>query len=358
VINGYSEMAMAKYSTMEGLLPMLAEIRRAGEHAASLTRQLLAFSRKQVLTPQIVDVNAVVGNLEKMLKRLIGEDILITTIRRPDVLRIRVDPGQLEQILINLVVNSRDAMPRGGRVTIETENVMLMEEQVLPDRDLRPGPHVALSVSDSGCGMAPEVLSHIFEPFFTTKETGQGTGLGLATVFGIVKQSGGAIDVSSELNKGTRFRILFPAVADEDSVPERPEVNPRRGHETLLLVEDEAGVRGIARLALESQGYRVLEASRGRQTLEIFQQSGKEIQLVVTDVVMPEMSGRELVEMLRAGRPHLGVLYISGHTDDAVVRHGVLEATDAFLQKPFSPLELAAKVRETLDRPRREIEFG
>jgi len=349
VINGCSELVLGTLPPADGGRLMLTQIHDAGQRAAALTRQLLAFSRRQVLAPQIISPNAVVANIEKMLARLIGEDIRIVTVLGPGVGPIRVDPGQFEQVLLNLAMNARDAMPKGGRLTIETENRVLAREEALSRWGARPGAYVALQVSDTGCGMPPEVKARMFEPFFTTKDPGKGTGLGLATVFGIIKQSDGFIDAESEVGRGTRFRILFPAVTDDVRPASHYDEPVRKGSETVLLVEDEAGVRGLAKLALETQGYRVLTAANGSEAVRVFANHGDEVQVVVTDVVMPEMSGRELVEQLRRFRASVKVLYMSGYTDDAVVRHGVVEAVEAFLQKPFSPLALARKVRDVLD---------
>ncbi|QJX00977.1 response regulator [Frigoriglobus tundricola] len=349
VINGCSDLVLEALPPADAGRVMLTQIRDAGQRAAALTRQLLAFSRRQVLAPQVISPNAVVANIEKMLARLIGEDVRVETVLSPDTSRIRVDPGQFEQVLLNLATNARDAMPTGGRLTIETENLVLARGDALSRWGARPGAYVALRVSDTGCGMAPEVKARMFEPFFTTKDPGKGTGLGLATVFGIVKQSDGFIDAESEAGRGTCFRILFPAVTDDVRPASQHDEPVRKGSETVLLVEDEPGVRGLAKLALETQGYRVLTAANGNEAVRVFATHGDEVQVVVTDVVMPEMGGRELVEQIRRLRASVKVLYMSGYTDDAVVRHGIVEAVEAFLQKPFSPLALARKVRAVLD---------
>ncbi len=349
VINGYSDELLSTTPATDGKRFMLEEIHAAGERAAELTRQLLAFSRKQILAPQILDLNTIVSKLEKMLRRLISEDIRVTIVLQPDLPWIQVDPGQLEQVMLNLAVNARDAMPTGGLLTIESASVVFTAEQLAHKFEIPPGAYVTLTVSDTGSGMSPEVQAHIFEPFFTTKDVGKGTGLGLATVFGIVKQSDAYIDVYSEVGIGTRFRVLFPVV-NNVAQPTPPEVEALpRGSETVLLVEDEADVRGITRLALETHGYRVLEAANGREALQLYIALGHTIDLVVTDVIMPEMSGRELIEALQLRQAQVSVLYISGYTDDAIVRHGIIAATDAFLQKPFSPSALIKKVREVLD---------
>ncbi|VTT98742.1 multi-sensor hybrid histidine kinase : Multi-sensor hybrid histidine kinase OS=Koribacter versatilis (strain Ellin345) GN=Acid345_3014 PE=4 SV=1: HisKA: HATPase_c: Response_reg [Gemmataceae bacterium] len=348
VINGYSELLLHALPEADDSRAMVAQVRDAGERAAKLTRQLLAFGRRQVLAPQVLDPNAAVASIGALLARLIGEDVRIATVLRPGVDRIRVDPGQFEQVVLNLAVNARDAMPTGGCLTIETVNLDLTPGEAPANWEAPPGAYVGLLVSDTGCGMTAEVRSRIFEPFFTTKEPGKGTGLGLSTVFGIVKQSDGCIDVYSEVGVGTCFKILFPAVADP-ARPPAPDAPPvRRGAETVLLVEDEPGVRGLARRALESHGYRVLAAANGADALRLFAAGGG-IELVVTDVVMPGVSGRELVEQIRRTGAAVKVLYMSGYTDDAVVRHGIIDGVDAFLQKPFSPMALVRKVREVLD---------
>ena len=351
VINGYCEILMTMMPENDRKRHMLAQVRDAGEHAANLTRQLLAFSRKQVLTPQVIDLNATVSNLQKMLQRLIGEDIRLTTVLHPGLKRVKVDPGQLEQVLLNLAVNARDAMPTGGQLLIETSNVQIGPQGVSEHPDVPPGDYVAVKVSDTGCGMPPEIQARIFEPFFTTKEVGKGTGLGLATVFGIVKQSNGYIEVNSKVGVGTQFQILFPAVQDKPRQPARLQSPVARGSETILLVEDEPNVRQIARMSLEAQGYRVLEAGSGSEAIDLFETTEEPIHLVITDVIMPEMSGHELSERLRQRNPEVKVLYMSGYTDDAIVRHGVIEEKERFLQKPFSPATLAHKVRSILENP-------
>jgi two-component system cell cycle sensor histidine kinase/response regulator CckA len=327
------------------------EIQSAGLRAAELTRQLLAFSRRQVLAPKVLDLNAVVASMDKMLCRLIGEDIELVTRLAPDLGSVSADPGQLEQVLLNLAVNARDAMPRGGRLTIETANVALTEAYAERHHRLPPGAYVRLAVSDSGVGMDEATQAHLFEPFFTTKEVGKGTGLGLATVYGIVKQSGGYIWVYSEAGHGTAIKVYLPRVSGAPeplrAAPAAPEL--RRGSETVLLVEDAAPVRVLARRSLESFGYAVLDAPDGPAALEIAARHAGGIDLLVTDVVMPGMSGRELAERLAPRRPQMKVLYTSGYTDDAMVRQGVLESGVAFLQKPFVPDTLARKVREVLD---------
>jgi two-component system, cell cycle sensor histidine kinase and response regulator CckA len=331
------------------------EIKLAGLRAAELTRQLLAFSRRQVLAPKVLDLNAVVANIERMLRRLLGEDIELVTSLDPGAGAVNADPGQLEQVLLNLAVNARDAMPAGGRLSIETARFTLHEEHVERRHRMPPGDYACLVVTDTGVGMDDATQAHLFEPFFTTKEVGKGTGLGLATVYGIVKQSGGYIWVYSEPGRGTTVKVYLPRVrgaTEPAAPPPHPAAPPREvrgGHETVLLVEDAAPVRALARRSLEACGYRVLDASDGPTALELSARHGEAIDLLVTDVVMPGMSGRELAERLAPGRPSMKVLYTSGYTDDAMVRQGVLNAGVAFLQKPFVPDSLARKVREVLD---------
>jgi PAS domain S-box-containing protein len=351
-INGYSDLALRRLTQDHPIRRNVEEIRKAGERAASLTRQLLAFSRKQILQPKVLNLNTVVPDIDKMLGRLIGEDIDLVTILAPDLGQVKADPGQIEQVIINLCVNARDAMPKGGKLTIETANVYLAEEFCRQYVTVRPGPSVMLAISDNGCGMDQETQKRIFDPFFTTKEVGKGTGLGLSTVYGIVKQSEGSIWVYSELNKGTTFKVYLPRFdeAVETSEEKPAEVQQSREGEIVLLVEDEHMVREMASEVLEMNGYEVLEAIDGPDALRICEQYEGRIDLMVTDVVMPQMSGRELAESVAASRPETQVLFISGYTDDAIVRHGVLDQNVNFLQKPFTPDALAAKVREVLNR--------
>jgi two-component system, cell cycle sensor histidine kinase and response regulator CckA len=350
VILGYSELLAAKLDPGSLAFGELDEIRAAGERAASLTRQLLAFSRQQVLERRVLDVNDLIANTEKMLRRLIGEDIELVTVLSPALRRVFADAGQLEQVIMNLAVNARDAMPRGGRLTIESANVELDDAYVLLHTTVRPGSYVMIAVSDTGAGMSGETLRHMFEPFFTTKERGKGTGLGLATVYGIVKQSGGSVWVYSEVGKGTAFKIYLPLVEEVGEAEPVPAAEPVSlvGSETLLLVEDEKSVRALSRSILESYGYTVLVAESGREGLEVAREYPLPIHLLVTDVVMPDMGGSDLASRLSALRPGVCVLYMSGYTDDAVFRHGVLEKGRVFLQKPFTPETLARKVREAL----------
>jgi PAS domain S-box-containing protein len=327
------------------------EIQKAAVRAADLTRQLLAFSRQQVLAPKVLEGDALVANLEKMLRRLIGEDVELRFAAKAPRAAVRADPGQLEQVIVNLVVNARDAMPRGGRLTIETSTVDLDAAYAWEHGTVEPGRYVMLAVTDTGVGIDRAVQARLFEPFFTTKEFGKGTGLGLATVYGIVKQSGGYIWVYSEPGRGATFKVYLPRVeqADEPVAAPQPPARALGGTETILLAEDEAAVRNLARRVLEKHGYKLLLAATGRDGVQVAQQHAGPIDLLVTDVVMPEMGGRELAQHLTALQPGLKVLYLSGYTDDAIVHHGVLDAGVAFLQKPFKPDELARKIREVLD---------
>lgn len=333
----------------------VGEMVEAGQRAANLTRQLLAFSRKQVLEPRVLDLNHAVRGIEKMIRRLIGEDIDIETHLAPALETTLADPGQIEQILVNLALNARDAMPRGGKLTFETGNVELDAEYARRHAGVTPGPHVMLAVSDTGHGMPPEVLEHLFEPFFTTKERGKGTGLGLATVYGIVKQSGGHIWVYSEPGRGSTFKVYLPRIAPAEAAAvalstARAEAARRPGTETVLVVEDEDGVRATVAATLRAQGYTVHEARTPGDALLRFEPIAPKVGLLITDVVLPDMSGRELAERLQALRPGLRVLYMSGYTDNAIVHHGVLDPGLAFLQKPFTRDALARKVREVLDK--------
>lgn len=329
----------------------VAMISKAASGAADLTRQLLAFGRQQMLQPRVVEAEKVLGDVEDLLKRLIGEDIKFSTTFGPAVGCINVDPGQIQQILINLATNARDAMPHGGQLTIEASNVDLDEAYQVLHPPVIPGPYVLLAVSDSGCGIDRKTQARIFDPFFTTKELGKGTGLGLATVYGIVKQSGGYIWVYSEVGKGTAFKVYLPRVEHEamSKAHPDPDVAPQRGTETILLAEDSEALREIAREYMESLGYTVLEASSGREALKRASEFNGEIHLLLTDVVMPEMNGAGLAAEIVRDRPSIKILFTSGYTDDAVVRHGVLEPSVAFIQKPYRPKALARKLREVLD---------
>jgi CheY-like chemotaxis protein len=350
VILGRAELTRALLRPEDPLRRNIDLIHRTAARAAELTRQLLAFSRKQVLELVVLDLNAVAADMQDMLQRMIGEDITLVTMLDPMLGRVQADRSQIEQVILNLVVNARDAMPHGGRLTLETVNVA-------PSRDtahsmgLRPGPSVMLSVSDTGVGIPRALQDRIFEPFFTTKEQGKGTGLGLATVYGIVKQSGGDIEVDSAPGRGTRFRIYLPVVDALEPYPEREPAGgaPMRGSETVLLVEDEEAVRELARDILESHGYTVLEATNGGEALLACERHAGPIHLLLTDVVMPRLSGRELAERIGPMRPEMRVMYMSGYTDDAIIRHGVLDADTVLLQKPFTADVLARRVRERLD---------
>jgi signal transduction histidine kinase len=353
-ISGYADLLLADLPPSDDRRKDVEEIHQAAQRAASLTQQLLAFSRRQVLQPKVVDLNGLVRDIEKMLRRLIGEDILFATVLHPRLGNVRADPGQLEQVLVNLAVNSRDAMPDGGRLTIETRNVELDESYAADHPGVKPGRYVLLAVSDTGMGMDEETKARIFEPFFTTKVRGKGTGLGLATVYGIVQQTGGHIWPYSEPGKGTTMRVYLPRVDEPADPIEKPGAAPEelRGTETILLVEDEAQVRAVTRQLLERNGYTVLEARDGPSALALAEGSdgATRVHLLLTDVIMPGMSGRDLATRLLAHRPDLRVVYMSGYTDDAVVRHGMLEPGLAYLEKPFRPATLLRKVREALDK--------
>jgi PAS domain S-box-containing protein len=350
VILLHSELMLKNLSQHSDLHRRSEEIRKAADRAASLTHQLLAFSRKQVLQPRVLDLNVVVAELNKMLRRLIGEHIELLTTTRAELGKVKADPGRIEQVIMNLVVNARDAMPKGGRLGIETANVELDEDYASRHVGVQPGRYVMLAVSDTGQGMDAQTQSRIFEPFFTTKEHGKGTGLGLSTVYGIIKQSGGNIWVYSEVGWGTTFKVYLPRVEEVEQVePSDAQATLPQGTETVLLVEDEEMIRKAAREILEVSGYRVLEASGSNEALSFCQTHNEPIDLMIADVVMPQMGGRELAEQLKPIRPSMKVLYMSGYTDDAIARHGVLEAGAAFLEKPFTIKALAHKVREVIN---------
>ncbi len=349
-ILGYTELLRQSLGPEHPQQEDVDQIEKAAERASALTRQLLAFSRKQVLAPVVLELNAVVTDLEKMLRRLLGEDIDLATVLDRELGHIRADPGQIQQIIVNLCVNARDAMPHGGKLTVETRNKKLDDSYIRRHAYATFGPHVLLAVSDTGTGMSEEIRSHMFEPFFTTKGPGKGTGLGLSTVYGIVKQSGGHIEVYSEPGRGTTFQIYFPVVSgDPTALPQATEEGPVRGSETILLVEDEAQVRDLTRRVLEAHGYRVIEASDAEDALALARTHLERLHLLVTDAVMPGKSGPELARLLSSLRPDMKVLFVSGYTNDAIVRQGLLQPNEAFLQKPFRAEALARKVRAVLD---------
>lgn len=351
VINGYSAMSLNQTEKTHPLRKNIQEIQAAAERAASLTGQLLAFSRKQVLQPRIINLNESVSGMEKMLRRLIGEDVELCTMFDPELAQVKADPGQLEQVVLNLAVNARDAMPRGGKLTIQTTNVALDRKTSFRNRDLNVGEYVMIAISDTGVGMTEETKSHLFEPFFTTKGMGRGTGLGLATCYGIICQSDGDIRVYSEPSCGTTFKIYLPRVdaptttnggaADSDTLPP--------GTESILIVEDEPAVRRLAASVLRSSGYRVQEARDATEAYALIQ-AKQPFDLVITDVIMPKMSGKELYDQIRVIAPRIKVLFMSGYTDDALAHHGVLGPELSFLEKPFSPSRLAHKVREVIGK--------
>jgi PAS domain S-box-containing protein len=351
-ITGYVDLLLEDLAAKDPRRQDAEEIRKAADRAAGLTRQLLAFSRQQVLQPRVVDLNALVSELEKMLRRLLGEDVTLATRLVAGLGRVRADPGQLEQVVMNLAVNARDAMPRGGKLTIETADVAFDATSAAEHYPAPPGAYAMLAVSDTGTGMDPETQAHLFEPFFTTKEKGKGTGLGLATVYGIVKQSGGFIWVYSDLGVGSTFKIYLPRVeaAADSALGAQASVPVARGTETVLLAEDEAPVRAVARQTLERHGYRVLEAPSAEAALDVADRYSGPIHLLLTDVIMPGLSGRDLAVRLATLRPDVRVIYMSGYTDDAITRHGVLEPGFVFVQKPFTPDALARTVRDVLDR--------
>jgi len=351
VIMGYSQVLLKELGPQHPLRGKTEETLKAGEKAATLIRQLLTFSSKQSLDPKILSLNTAVTSLESLLRRLIGEDIQLVTKLDPTNGRLRADQAQLEQVLANLVVNARDAMPKGGTLTIETAQVELTRSPVYQVTPLPPGNYVRLSVSDTGCGMDRKTQSHIFEPFFTTKEEGKGTGLGLSTVFGIVTQSGGAIDVTSRVGHGTRFDLYFPSVESDilTTAPTQPLGQTQKGTETILLVEDEPSVRMLIRDELRKLGYRVIEAKNGVEACLLATQQTGSLQLLLTDVVMPGMGGRELAQHLSVIKPDLRTLFISGYMDDVGIMAGQEEGTSSFLQKPFTPEVLARAVRTLLD---------
>ncbi len=354
VINGYSDLVVESGSMDDLSMSQVQEIRRAGEQASSLTRQLLAFSRKQMLMPTIVDLNARVVSMESLLHRLIGENILLSSVLSADLSAVRIDPAQLEQVIMNLAVNARDAMPQGGRLTIETKNVEFEQSEIRVHPEIEPGRYVMMCVSDTGCGFDEVAREHLFEPFFTTKGPDKGTGLGLATVYGIVKQSQGYIYAYSEPGAGAAFKIYLPEALKSASWSTPATIlaqidPPLRGTETVLLVEDEESVRSLSSSILRTLGYHVLWANDGEDALRVLGEFQGKVSLLVTDVVMPKMGGPQLVQRMAFSYPNVPVLYLSGYSDEAVFRHGILDAGAPFLSKPFSPSALAAKVRLVLD---------
>ncbi len=353
VIMGYSHVLSEELGRDHPLFTKIEETQKAGERAAMLVRQLLAFSRKQPLEPKHLSVNNVVSSLEGMLQRLIGADVRLVIRLDSGNSQVRADHAQLEQVLMNLVVNARDAMPNGGTLTIETAQVELTKSPLYHVDSLAPGPYVKLSVADTGSGMDRDTQAHIFEPFFTTKEEGKGSGLGLSTVFGIVTQSGGGIDVTSRVGQGTRFDIFFPRVAADVRPAPSPETSsePLGGHETILLVEDDASVRILLRDALRKLGYKVIEAKQGLEACLLASQELDRLDLLLTDMVMPGMGGRELAQHLLTIKPELRILFMSGFTDDVGILAGHEQGTSGFLQKPFTPELLARTVRKILDAP-------
>ena len=351
-IIGNAEFALGDISKDSSTHENIAEIINSAYRAASLTRQLLAFSRKQILEPKVLNLNTVITDLKKMLRRLIGEDVNLETVFEPELMRVEIDSGQLEQVIMNLVINARDAMPQGGKITIETANVYLDEDYARSHGvEIKPGAHIMLSISDTGMGMDEETQSHIFEPFFTTKKEGKGTGLGLSTVYGIIKQTGGFIWVYSEPGQGTIFKIYLPGV-EREAEPVKRETTPLvelKGSDTVLLVEDDDSLRNLVRRVLKRYGYNVLAAKNGEDALRVSEEHEGPINLMITDVVMPGMDGRELSTRLQPYRPELKILYMSGYTDNTIVERGVLAPGINFIEKPFSPESLALKIRKLLD---------
>ncbi len=351
VIIGYSKMAMRSIDEESDAWKKIDEINNAGERAAALTRQLLAFSRKQIIKPQIINLNAIVADMKKMIGRLIGENVKLTTNLHSDLGNIKADQGQIEQIILNLTINARDAMPEGGNVTVLTSTVTMNEETDISQFKLPPGNYAKLSVIDTGCGMDEDTQSQIFEPFFTTKDVNKGTGLGLSTVYGIVQQNKGAIAVESTVGEGTVFQIYFPLTAEsppvKDSKPLLPEM--LKGKEKILLVEDEEKVRELMCELLRSNGYDVITANNGQEGLNIFEHNQDSIDLVITDVIMPKMDGKEMADRMRQQRPNLNMVYISGYTEDTISRHGMLDSNAELIKKPFDPDQFVKKIREILD---------
>ncbi|MGC4088070.1 MAG: ATP-binding protein [Polyangiaceae bacterium] len=352
VVLSYSVLVLAELKPVDPLREDILAIHRAGERAAELTQQLLAFSRRQVLEPRVVRLNEIVRDSERMLQRLLGEDIELLTNLDRGLANVKVDPGQMDQVIMNLAVNARDAMPHGGKLTIETSNAFLDESYVADHFGASSGPHVMLAVSDTGVGMDKATQSRIFEPFFTTKESGKGTGLGLSTVFGIVQQSGGSIWVYSEPGGGTTFKVYLPVAGDDaERAPESVRPETLRGSETILLVEDDDDVRRVAREILRRHGYHVIDTKNAGEALLECERHARTIHLLLTDVIMPRMNGRELAERLTKLRPDLRVLYMSGYTENVIVHHDILDSGISYVQKPLVPDALALRVRSVLDAP-------
>ena len=350
VILSYAALILSDLKSGDSLRADIEEIKKAGERAADLTRQLLTFSRQQVVLPKVVDLNPILAGMEKMLGRLLGADVELTLLPAARLGKVKADPGQIEQIIMNLAVNARDAMPTGGKLTIQTNNAELDEHYATEHLGVTAGPYAMLAVTDNGAGMDKETQAQIFEPFFTTKDKGKGTGLGLSIVFGIIKQSGGHVWVYSEPGKGTTFKVYLPRTdAKPDAIPSQPPPSEGgRGSETILLVEDDQQVRAVARGILRRGGYTVLEAPGAGEALLVVEQYSARIHLLVTDVVLPRMNGPQLVERIRALRPDIRVLFMSGYTDEAIIQHGMLDSGVTFLQKPITPDTLTRKVREAL----------
>jgi len=323
----------------------------ASERATALTRQLLAFSRKQVLRPEVLSVNQLVSGMESLLRRLIGEDIDLVILYADQLKAVKADQGQIEQVIMNLVVNARDAMPGGGCLTLETSSYCIEKNQVSVHADAKPGDYVMIRISDTGMGMAKDVCEHIFDPFFTTKAPGKGTGLGLSTVYGIIRQSRGWIQVASEIGKGTEFEILLPAIEEASVSKTRSAISDSaKGSETILVVEDEESVRGLTVLALKRLGYQVLQAENGNEAFDVIEKNADQIQLVMTDVVMPQMGGTELAEQIIRKYPKIKVVFISGYSEQATVSRRIQDKEIGFIQKPFSLHELASKIRKIIDQ--------
>jgi two-component system cell cycle sensor histidine kinase/response regulator CckA len=351
VINGYSELALTHLEDGHRVRPQVQEVLAAGQRAASLTRQLLAFSRKQTTQPVRLDLNAVVSNFQKMLCRLVGDEISLLLHLEPNLHRVLADAGQVEQVIMNLAVNARDAMPKGGRITISTMNVELEKGASPLPMASKGGAHVLLAVGDTGTGMGPEIRAHLFEPFFTTKESGKGTGLGLSTVHGIVTQAGGSIQVESEVGRGTTFNIYLPGSSTESTPVERPGAagTPARGSETVLVTEDQENVRRLVSIILKESGYRVYEAGGGAEALKIGEDHQGPIHLLITDMVMRSMNGAELARLMKHTHPETKVLFMSGYADRSLQEEGLLDTHGGFLQKPFTVEVLRQKVREVLE---------